>query len=371
VATTSRSRTATKKSTARKTTVTKKVAAPRNRTRKDTGLSQDTLLAHNRRQDIEAELDSKGVRWRFLEEVKIDEIDLEKSLRNQARIKQKVDEEVVARYVEGMNRGDVFPPILFARGGRTASSKFVNIDGNHRVIAAKKAGNEVYPFGAYEIYDAQPEVIVMMTFEANTKHGLPTSEEERVHQAIWLIDNGATQAAAAQAVNVPKSAIAKLWNKVQADRRASDAGIPNSQWDHFNQFIKNRLVTVSTDEGLVAMADLAFKAKFTADEVNAHVNDLNGSRSGTKQKQQVSQWREAYADRIAANLGGVGTNVSKRGATPVQRYRMTLGAVLSLPEEPDNLAKMFAAGERAEQAQRAREAAKKFNALAKALDAVS
>jgi hypothetical protein len=372
---------ATAKATAKKTVARK--AATRTPTRKSTpakkvstssrgtGLSSATLVDTNRRPDIESYLDGKGVKWRYLSEVKIDEIDLEKSLRNQARIKQKVDEEVITRYVEAMERGDVFPPIIFARGGRSASAKFVNIDGNHRVISKKKAGDEVYTYGAYEVYDADPQVIVMMTFEANTKHGLPTSEEERVHQAIWLIDNGATKKAAAQAVNVPEKAINKLWNKVVADRRADEVGILRSHWDHLSQSIKNRLNTVQTDEGFAALVELVYKAKLDWDEVNGYVNEINGSRSGTKQKAMVANWTDVLQDRIQANLGGGLTNASRRGATPLQRYRMTLGAVLGLPDDVNGLAAQFAPQERSEAAQRAREAAKRFTALAKALDAAS
>jgi hypothetical protein len=368
-------RTVAKKATARKAatrTPTRKSTPTKAATpSKGTGLSAATLVDTNRRPDIESYLDGKGVKWRYLSEVKIDEIDLEKSLRNQARIKQKVDEEVITRYVEAMERGDVFPPIVFARGGRSASAKFVNIDGNHRVISKKKAGDEVYTYGAYEVYDADPQVIVMMTFEANTKHGLPTSEEERVHQAIWLIDNGATKKAAAQAVNVPEKAINKLWNKVVADRRADEVGILRSHWDHLSQSIKNRLNTVQTDEGFMALVELVYKAKLDWDEVNTFVNEINGTRSGTKQKAMVTNWTEVLKDRIQANLGGGLTNASRRGATPLQRYRMTLGAVLGLPDDVNSLASQFAPQERSEAAQRAREAAKRFTALARALDAAS
>ena len=363
-----------KKATVRKTatrTPTRKSAAKASTPSRGSGLSSATLVDTNRRPDIESYLDGKGVKWRYLSEVKIDEIDLEKSLRNQARIKQKVDEEVITRYVEAMERGDVFPPIIFARGGRSASAKFVNIDGNHRVISKKKAGDEVYTYGAYEVYDADPQVIVMMTFEANTKHGLPTSEEERVHQAIWLIDNGATKKAAAQAVNVPEKAINKLWNKVIADRRADEVGILRSHWDHLSQSIKNRLNTVATDEGFAALVELTYKAKLDWDEVNTFVSDINGSKSGNKQKAMVANWTQMLQDRIAANLGGGLTNASRRGATPLQRYRMTLGAVLTLPEDVNGLASQFAPQERSEAAQRAREAAKRFTALAKALDSAS
>lgn len=324
----------------------------------------------NRRPDIEAYLDSKGVKWIYHEHVKFDDIDMERSLRNQARIHKKLDEEVVDRYLEAMSRGDVFPPLIGARAGRS-DSKLVNVDGNHRAASSKKKGDAFYPYGYYEIVDADPQIIVLMTFEANTKHGLPTSEEERVHQAIWLIDNGANQKQAAAAVNVPERAIKKLWNKVVADRRADEVGILRSHWDHLSQSIRQRLVTVATDEGFRALTELTFRAKLDWDEVNRLVNELNASRSGTKQAAMVENWVNVYADRIQANLGGVGTSNSRKGATPKQRYQLALGSVLALPDDPSSLTNMFAAGERAEAARKAREAAKKFTAMAKALEAAS
>lgn len=349
------------------TTATKKATASGRTANRDKKIDT-TPGRSNRRPDIEKYLDDKGVKWEYHPTLAYDDIDLERSLRNQARIHHKVDEEVVTRYTDAMERGDVFPPVITAKGGRTADAKQVNIDGNHRIISGTKRGGEVYPYGAYEVLSADPQIIVLMTFEANTKHGLPTSEEERVHQAIWLIDNGASHQRAAEAVNVPIGAIKRLWNKVQADRRADEVGMVRSHWDHLSNGIKQRLLTVSTDEGFAALAELAFKAKLDTDEVNKCVAEINQSRSGVKQRAMVANWTEVYADRVAANLGGMGTSNSKKGQTPKQRYLLTIGNVLSLPDDPVSLAAQFAPQERSEAASRARDAEKRFRGLAEALE---
>jgi transposase len=71
----------------------------------------------------------------------------------------------------------------------------------------------------------------MMTFEANVKHGLPTTDDERLYQAAWLMENGASEGQAAAAVNVKAADVRKYWAKRKADTRSKAVDTNGTIWD--------------------------------------------------------------------------------------------------------------------------------------------
>src|SRR4051794_13664475 len=88
-----------------------------------------------RRLEIEELLNKTGVSWTFEPDVSLGEIDMDRSLRNQARINKVLDQPTVETYIEAMKRGDQFPALISYFWNNT--SKRVLIDGNHRAAAHK------------------------------------------------------------------------------------------------------------------------------------------------------------------------------------------------------------------------------------------
>jgi hypothetical protein len=209
-----------------------------------------------------------------------------------------------------------------------------------------------------------------MTFEANVKHGLPTSHEERLHQAVWLINNGTSQDAAAALVNIKASDIKRAWARVQADQRADEVGILRTQWDPIAQSSKSRLAGVITDEGMKAAANLVFRAAMTPDEVFEMVQQLNAVKSSGRQVAIVKGVEEVFKDRIQESGAGLVTG-SRRARTPKQTFNMVLGQVNTLPENPLSIASRFVGDERGEAAKRARKASDQLIAIADALEAAT
>lgn len=322
-----------------------------------------------KRPEIEAELKDKyKVEYAFKKAVPLDEFDVDASLKNQARFVP-VDEATVELYKEAVERGDVFPAVLAHRPGRAQNAKLVIIDGNHRLVAHQRAGK---PIDVYEIErGTRGQTVALMTFAFNTKHGRPTSEAERVSQALYLIENGASQENAAAAVNVSKGVLRKAIAKANADKRADEVGIDRREWEGLAQTSRARLLNVSTDEGFHGAAHLAYIAKLDANEVFDLVTLLNTSKSAGKQRQIVRSETERYKERIDESAGGVlGGGTSKRAPmTPKARVGMLLGQVLALPEDVNALARGWADGERAEAAGRILDASERLRKLALTLDA--
>lgn len=317
----------------------------------------------HRRQEVEDWLDHHGVTWEYDPGFEVAKIDLEKSLQNQARIYSKLDAERVGQYSEAILRDDPFPAVVMHR---QSARVFKIIDGNHRTHAYIAAEQETLP--AYVVTKSRPQTVVQLTFEANVRHGLPTSQEERLHQAMWLCNNGASREAAAAAVNIKVAEITRAWGRLKADERADDVGILRTQWDSLSQSAKTRLANISTDEGFKDAASLAYRANLGAEEVFDLVTQCNAVRSSTRQQAIVKNFTTQMADRIQEAGGGVTTSSSHRPRTAKQTFNMALGQLSALPENAKAIASRFVGDERTEAAKRARSAADQLSAIADVLE---
>jgi hypothetical protein len=317
-----------------------------------------------RRPDIEHELTHKyQVSWTFTSGVDAKRFDRDRSLHNQARF-QPLDKPTVELYREAVRRGDRFPPVIAYRpGGLGRAGKFVIIDGNHRLVAHAEEGA---PLDVYEVApETHPQTVALMTFALNTQHGRPTSEVERIGHAIYLVDNGASETAAAAAVNLSPRILRRALHASKADRRADEVGIRRNEWDTLASPLKARLVQITTDEGFAAAAKLAIAARLNHHEIRELASMLAATRSGKRQASIVAHAREQYADRIGATGAGVlGTAGKKRIVNSRARIGLIVGSILALPEDDSAIVTAYAAPDRATTADRLRAASARLTALA-------
>jgi ParB-like chromosome segregation protein Spo0J len=217
------------------------------------------------REDIESFLNDKAVVFEFKADLPIDQFDLDRSLKNQARINQVLNEPQVETYVEAMKRGDIFPGVLCYKD----QGKYIAIDGNHRLQAAKIAGKKTVP--AYIIDPkTDPKTIVLMTYEANAKHGLPNSVDERIRHAIYMVKNGTTQETAAARLNVTKAQLSRAYAKVRADDRAETVGLLRSKWEALPTQVRTRLGAIQSDETFSKATDFVIRARIQASGAGAY-----------------------------------------------------------------------------------------------------
>ncbi len=314
--------------------------------------------------DIEEYLEKRGVSWEFATSVKMDEVDFEQSLRNQARVSEQLNEAKVEEYAEAYKRGDVFPPPIVHEVG----SKLVMIDGNHRYAGARKAG---LPSLAMFVVAKRTRAatIVMMTFEANTKHGLPTSESDRIQQAIWLVENGLSRKDAAAQLNVRYNALVAAYAKLQVEQRATDAGILLNEWEAIMTSSRSRLVTITTDEVLREATKLVYQANLGFPIVQDVVSQLNQLRSVKTQMEYLKHLRDdVYAEAISENASGTLTiQTSKRAMSERQRFAVALGSLVAMPDL-GKVASLYVGAERAEAAAKIRGAVERLTTLAEKLE---
>lgn len=191
----------------------------------------------------EAWLDSYGATNRELRTIPLDRIDVPNSHRNQARLTgQPVNEEVATNYALALERGDQFPPIIVT----PTRDGYLVIDGNHRVAAYTLANKD--EIEAYVLTNLTKPQQLLLTFDANTRHGLQTSVADRLQQALTLVANGVSVRNAATSLNVPETRVATLVNAQEAERQLATAGVDTGRLStgHFQRLANLRSHPVRT-----------------------------------------------------------------------------------------------------------------------------
>lgn len=310
------------------------------------------------RTEIEEWLNSWQVAWTLHESLSIENFDIERSLRNQARLGAPVDPEYVDRYATAMRDGAEFPAVVAWRDENTTS--LVIVDGNHRMMAAREAH---YDLPVYVIKDATAQAITAMTFEANVRHGKGTSEDERIHHALWLADNGMSLAEAAKRMAVAVGKVRKASADQAAGRRADSVGITRKEWDAIPESYRVRLGQISTDEGFRAAVKLTKDAGLLFPEITALVSQLNDSRSGTRQEGIVKALRNNdYAERIQQVKAGGGAAIGKRVRSPKAALSSGLGLLHTIPSD-DIIVSSLGEAERTEMSAKVDEAITRLTSL--------
>lgn len=314
-----------------------------------------------KRPNLEQDLDKKfGVKFSYLAGVSTSAFDVVKSQHNQAR-NEAIDDAVATSYAEAMERGDIFPAVVAWKP--PGSSSYVMIDGNHRLVGHIRA--DMPTMDLYEIDpDTAPQTIARMTFALNATHGMKTSVAERIQQAIYLVDNGASAKAAAAELSLREQEVKRAITRSAADRRADMVRFPRNKWDTINSGIRGRLTNISTDEGFADAAELAYRAHLDLGEVNDLIAKLNASgRSGIKQRAIVKAETEIYHERIQTNAGGVMSTNGRRPMTVKARAGLALSQTLALPDDDRALVNAYAPPERETAAKRYSEAADRLHRI--------
>lgn len=131
----------------------------------------------------EQALDRQGVEYVYIEQVDISDIDVAKSLANQARLLSPLDPELVEAYRLADADGREFPALVTWRPGK---GKQVLIDGNHRLAAKLKNGRKTVDVYFVDCTDRQ--IIDRITWKFNNDvNGRRLSFEEAMEHAITFV----------------------------------------------------------------------------------------------------------------------------------------------------------------------------------------
>jgi hypothetical protein len=272
-------------------------------------------------------LKARGYTWEFRTGVPLKAFNAEVSLGNQARVGKPLDPSTVDRYVTALSNGDVFPAILAAE--TPSVNGLLVVDGNHRFAAFQ--GGERKSIDAYVITGASPAAITLETFEANTRHGLPTSETDRIHQAMYMVDSGLSAEESARRLALKVNVLRSHLALKAAAARATESGITVQQWDRLATAVKTRLNQISTDEGFLEAVRLTIDAGLTGPEVSDMARNLSSLRSSKKQTDYVRALRHTMSERLQTGGKLERPAVGRQVRSGRTAFGMVLGQIGALP----------------------------------------
>lgn len=248
-----------------------------------------------------AALDRLGIRFVFHPELPLSELDddASRAVWNQARLGDPVDEEHVDELVAELEREVDLPPIIFYRDD---AGRAVTLSGNHRRRAFERTGAEAV--AAYEATGLQglrkeDERVLRLIYEANRGHGKAVSIDDRVHQALVLIENGYNVRAAAAAVGIPESRVRDHYDAARATQRLEvDLGVDTTAIPVSAQ---RRIVNIRNDRVAAAVAKLVPQMAKKTQEVNELVKAVNVERTEEAQLAVVEDYSATLASRPTIN----------------------------------------------------------------------
>ena len=273
-----------------------------------------------------AALERLGIRYELREEFPLTSLDDEASRQawNQARLGDPVDEEHVEEMVAELERKREFPPIIFYRDER---DRCVTLSGNHRRRAYEVAGRET--IRAYEATGLaglrkEDERVLRLVYEANHGHGKAVALDDRVHQALVLIENGYNVRAAAAAVGIPESRVRDHYDAARATRRLEEElGVNTSAIPISAQ---RRLVNIRNDKVIKAAAEIVPLMSKKTKEVNDLVKAVNAERTEEAQLAVVEEFAEAVK---ALTKSTVEKSAKDDGVAPeIRRFDTAVGAII-------------------------------------------
>lgn len=208
--------------------------------------------------ELEEWMTARGIDWRFVPDVALDSIDTVAGLANQARFLA-LDDAVVERYAADYERGDRFPALVI----RVTGTRHVPIGGNHRTASARRAQLTTHPAYLVTCSDTEAHLIAV---EDNRRHGLPLTDEERIHHALALIDQEThTIPEAADACGV---ALPKLRHVIASHRTRKRCGrLQLAGWETFSTTTLSKLDSLADDEVFAATVDALASGSVLAKEV--------------------------------------------------------------------------------------------------------
>jgi hypothetical protein len=248
------------------------------------------------RSEVEAWLNSFGVKWTGPVEISLDSIDVKESRGHQSR-ETPIVEDTVQGVVASINAGDYIKPIVtFIEHGRANI-----IDGNNRDEGHRRA--QLKEIESYVIDSETPSAIVArMLVASNAHHPQRPDVAHRVKQCAFLVHaHGVPTEQAVRDANITREQLRNHLKVVEADKRAQTLKIKDFIGkDGLPETARRALHRITMDAAFHAAARTAIDTGMTSQEVERFSIDIRSHKSETEMLAYVEQVRQ---QRIEAERG--------------------------------------------------------------------
>jgi hypothetical protein len=279
----------------------------------------------------EQALQKSGIGFEYLDKVPLESIDASKSLRNQARLVDTLDPELVNAYAQSDKEGFEFPPLVAWRPGK---GKWNLIDGNHRLAAKQKNNRKTVDI--YAVNSTDPKVIDRITWTFNNLvNGRRLSSQEALEHAISFVRKyGITYAEAAKewGVNVTTlNARIRVEEAKEVLRKNNVRITPALTDDHIKTL--SPLITVGEDLFCKA-AEVVTTSGINTSETDEFYRDIKRATTTDTKAKIIQEYAasDKVAERKAETKGG---KTRVRANAPRERFCRGLKELRNVMEDFD------------------------------------
>jgi len=231
-----------------------------------------------------------ALKW-LIQEVPLKQINIPKSLENNARAKEdRLDKEVASDFALAMAAGDIFPRVVLLERGKEK----IILGGNHRIAAIEELHAETLE--AYLISTDDEKALGLLPRILNRGHGIPQERKEAIGHAIYAMKEfGIDVEEAAALFSIARTTIQQTSRaqelRVELKKAAiNDAVITDSTLLKLSP-IKNEIVRNSAARLLVEYSVSGEMAKTFLEEVGQE------KRSEANQMAVIAKWQNAVPKR--------------------------------------------------------------------------
>lgn len=184
-------------------------------------------------------------------------------------------------------------PILVAKN----STRYILIDGRHRLEAATQLGQKTIEAKAEDIPESE---WIIRAYTANAKHGQPLTREERDEFIITLAKQGKKQGEIAKVVGLGRPRISQIISNVNINTADTKAKLRPS--DHIT--VLKRVINGETQEDIAR--DFGVSQPRISDVYSQLINEITGRYKSGKHKWEVAEGyglSEQETDKILLKSG--------------------------------------------------------------------
>lgn len=268
----------------------------------------DQDLEPGRDPRLEALLERHHVEWTFDPAYPLADIDITRSLKNQARAdSEPLLEETVELYTHHYREGVTFPGLLLRRTSPRARKTYA-LGGNHRTTAALAAGHTTHP--AY-IVVCTDEAATSLMYEDNMANGAQLPKRQRLAIAAYLCGIGYTQDRAAREMGVTQAEVSNFRKLHDTNMRAVDAKVTG--FEDLPAGLRVELGRIQSDPVFAETARLMVATKMQGTDATRVIKTVKAARSDEQALRFVGSEFESRREEVQrAHAGAKAGKYQKR-----------------------------------------------------------
>jgi uncharacterized DUF497 family protein len=239
---------------------------------------------------IEANLRALGIQF-DTEQVLLNNIDREESMRRQVRLQGRLVDEWVLEMAEAMEKPEAAFPMPILQKWR--KGVYFIWSGNHRIGAAELVNLETVD--AYVITITDPRMMDILPRVVNSWEGHGLSRDERIINARFLIEkHGITAADAAKMFGLKAEAI---WVSKRIDEAKTRIHAHGIDTKTFSKSLLSKFATLNNDNVISAAARIINDHEVKGLEAMNIIDDIRSKNTELQQLAEVARWEKVFIDR--------------------------------------------------------------------------